>query len=79
MRAYMPDPKLQLNIHGRQYMFLLNLTLFRQGRSTLQDPPLYPPTVSIISFTEVTKCFYFSLRWLEDRLTWQPGETKEAP
>ena len=28
MRAYMPDPKLQLNNHGRQYM-----TLFRQERS----------------------------------------------
>ena len=74
MRAYMPDPKLQLNIHGRQYM-----TLFVKSALTLQDPPLYPPTVSIISFTEVTKCFYFSLRWLEDRLTWQPRATKEAP
>ena len=28
MRGYMPDPKLPMNIHGRQYMFLLNLTLF---------------------------------------------------
>ena len=39
MRAYMPDPKLQLNIHGRQYyMFLLNLPLFRQERSDSPGP-----------------------------------------
>ena len=33
MRAYMPDPKLQLNIHGRQYM-----TPFRQERSDSPGP-----------------------------------------